>query len=211
MEKFKFGKIRSGRINFLKENNKDHVLIEKDGCVLLSAPHGVSQVRLGKPKAREIGSLSTALCLSELANCSLIAKTRNNFDDANFDRDCAYRKTLIGFLKKGKTKYLIDFHGLASKRDVDINLGVNLENNVKTDIEAFERLKKNLESGGFKIVVDNPFMASGRTISGAMKNLFENLWTIQIEINCAITNKPENFAKYKTLLGILLKWINSLK
>ena len=210
MEKFKFGRIKTNRLKFLKENNKDHVLIEREGCVLLSAPHGVSQVRLGKPKAREIGSLSTALCLSEFANCSLIAKTRNNFDDANFDRDCAYRKTLIAFLKQEKTKYLVDFHGLASSRDIDVNLGVNIENNIQTNIEAFERLKKSLETSGFKVVVDHPFMASGRTISGAMKNMFNSLWTIQIEINCAITNKPENFTKYKKLLGVLLKWINSL-
>ena len=66
------------RKNFLEVNkSKDNVLINGNNNILLSAPHGVSQVRLGKPKHSEIGSLTTALFLQKYSNCFLIArKTR---------------------------------------------------------------------------------------------------------------------------------------
>ena len=54
------------------------------------------------------------------------------------------------------------------------------------------------------------FMASANTISSAMKRKFPNIWTLQLEINCDITNKKENFQKYKKILVILEKWIKKL-
>ena len=54
-------------------------------------------------------------------------------------------------------------------------------------------------------------MGGSKTISGSTKEQFNDLWTIQIEINCKLTNKKENVYKLKELLYTLIQWINTLK
>lgn len=206
-----FKKIHNARINFIKKNKeKDHVVVEGKNSVLLSAPHGVAHVRLGRLKFKEIGSLATALWLKENTDCFLIAKTKNNGDDANFDENSIYKNIVRQLIKTHNIKYLIDIHGLAAKRECDINLGTHLGKNIENNLKAFDELQKRLERNGFRVCIDQPFMAGSKTISGAMKNENKGVWTLQIEINCAITNKVENFVKYGLLLDVLKDWIETL-
>lgn len=211
MERVSFGKIHNKRKEFLKENAKnDHKIIEGKKSVLISAPHGVNHVRLGKEKYREVGSLACAIELQKRTDCFLIAKTKNNGDDANFDPNCRYRKSIEKLVESGKIKYLIDFHGLGAKRECDINLGVHLGKNVESYPQMLEKLKSALIKNDFKVEIDNPFMGGSQTISGGMKNKYPSLWTLQVEINCAITNKVENFIKFERLLSVFEDWIKSL-
>lgn len=71
-----------------------------------------------------MGSLATALYLQKETNSFLIAKTKNNNDDANFDEKSEYKDTIYSLIETKGIKYVIDFHGLAAKRDCDINLGI---------------------------------------------------------------------------------------
>lgn len=206
-----FNNLHNTRKTFMLENkNKDHVVIKGNNNVVISAPHGVSQVRLGRLKFSEIGSVATALYLQEKTGSHLIAKTKNNNDDANFDEVSTYKKALINLIKTNNIKYVIDIHGLGAKREYDVNLGTHLGKNISSNVKAFNSLNGMLENSGFKVSVDQPFMGGANTISGSMKNLFPNIFTLQIEINCTITNHKENFEKYKTLLKILDYWIKSL-
>ncbi len=202
-----FNSVHKNRKDFASVNkNKDHVILEGKNNILLSAPHGVSQLRLGKLKFKEIGSLATALYLKNHSNCHLIAKTKNNGDDANFDETSSYKSDLGKIIKDKNIKYVLDIHGLAAKRECDINLGTHLGQNIKTDEKAFDVLLKNLTKINFKVSVDQPFMGGGNTISGFAANKF-GVWSLQIEINCEITNKKENFPKFQKLLETILDWI----
>lgn len=107
--------------------------------------------------------------------------------------------------------YLLDIHGLAAWRQCDINLGTHIGKNVETSPKLLDDLKDRLTKAGFVVWVDQPFMATSTAISSAAKNKYPNLWTLQIEINCGITNQPQNIAKYNKLLAVLTEWINSLK
>ena len=205
----KFNKIRNSLLN--KHKDKDHIVIKGLNNILISAPHGVSQVRLGKYKAPEIGSLSTAIYLQQQTNCFLIAKTQNNYDDANFDEDSLYKKTISSLIHKNDIKYILDFHGLAAHRDCDINLGTHLGQNIKNNPQLLNSLHEKLIENDFKVSIDQPFMGGSRTISGTMINKFNNIWTIQIEINCAITNRKENFDLNIKLLNTLIDWIKTIK
>lgn len=212
MKNINFDTLHNLRRSFMKENEAiDHKVVEGDNHILISAPHGVSQIRLGKLKFKEIGSLATALYLSEKTGSYLIAKTQNNNDDANFDTDCSYRKTLKKLISDKGIKYLIDFHGLSPKRDIDINLGIHFGKNIENNEALMTSLYNDLIMHGYTCTVDQPFMAGLRTVSGGMKEEFPHLWTIQIEINSAITNQPENFTKYSRLLSIIEDWINGIK
>ena len=212
MKQLSFDRLHLNRKKIIyTHKDQDHIVINGNNNILLSAPHGVSQIRLGKYKSREIGSLATALHLKNNSNCYLIAKTKNNNDDANFDEISQYKSSIEKLIKTNDIKYLIDLHGLSSNRDCDINLGIHLGKNIETNISVFNWLNNQLTNNGFLVKIDEPFMAGIRTISGYFKNKHPNIWTLQIEINCSITNKKENFSKFKTLLNILTEWINNLK
>ena len=209
--KFSFNKFHWNRKLFVQANKDlDHKLIKENSCVLLSAPHGVTQMRLGVMKFSEIGSLATAIYLQNATKSCLIAKTKNNNDDANFDEVSEYKKTIRSLIANNDIKYVIDFHGLGPRRECDINLGIHLGKNIETNKEIFNTLQRTLALYNFNVVIDQPFMAGGNTIAGSMKRVFPNIWTIQIEINSKLTNRKENFEKLKTLLSVLTEWINSL-
>lgn len=91
-----------------------------------------------------------------------------------------------------------------------MNLGIHLGQNIKTDEKIFMDLYNSLISHNFKTLIDKPFMAGGNTISGSMASKYPYIWAIQIEINCAITNKKENYDRYKSLLGVLENWLKSI-
>ena len=115
----------------------------------------------------------------------------------------------MDIIKKHNIKYFIDFHGLAQNRDCDINLGTHLGKNIETNIEAFNSLQNSLLVN-FSVIVDQPFMAGSKTLSGSIKNEFEDIFTIQIEVNCGITNRKQNFKKFKLLAETLEKWIQQI-
>ncbi len=209
MKKFSYNHTLLLRKKILSENSKhDHIFLCGQNNVLISAPHGVSQTRLGKHKVAEIGTIPLAALVASSTNSHALIKTKNNFDDANFDSDCMYRKSLAKIIKEKNIKYLIDFHGLAAHREMDINLGTNFGNNIKADEPVFKNLLSTLKKD-FKVVVDQPFMASETTISGHFSKEF-NIFTIQIEVNCKITNKKENIDSFNKLASLICDWINSL-
>lgn len=206
-----FNQLHNYRKQFIRTNkSKDHTILIGNNNVLISAPHGVSQVRLGKYKFCEIGSLATALYLQQKTNSYAIVKTKNNNDDANFDESSLYKNSIEKLIKEKDIKYIIDIHGLSAKRDCDINFGTHLGNNIKSNEKIFYDLYNALISNNFITKIDQPFMAGSKTISGSMANKYPRLWTLQIEINCTITNREENFDKYQILLKILTDWIYSI-
>ena len=72
-------------------------------------------------------------------------------------------------------------------------------------------LVKLLENNGLVVSVDQPFMAGVKTICSSIKKEFPEIWSLQIEINCAITNKKENFEKFKKLLFSLIDWFKFIE
>lgn len=205
-----FNKVHDERKRFIKENgDKSFAVREGKKCVLISAPHGVSQVRLGRPKFSEIGSLATALYVAEKTDSFLIAKTKNEFDDANFDEKCEYKDECYKLIRSHGIKYVIDFHGLSHKRGIDVNFGTHIGRNVEVNKRLFEDLKSKFEKE-FIVTIDQPFMGEARTIAGSCKNKFPDLWTLQVEIDCAITNKKEYEKKYFKLVEMLIEFINQI-
>jgi hypothetical protein len=206
-----FNSFRLLRFKFLEDNiGSDHAVILGTKKVLLSAPHGVTQTRLGKNKVAEIGTIPFSLILQKRCKTHLIVKTKNNFDDANYDENCEYRQEIKSLILDHNITHLIDFHGLASKRPMDINLGINLGHNIETNVSLFENLVKILKNEGFKVTIDNPFSGGKTTVSGWTKANFDNLWTLQVEINSKLTNRSENYDKLNRLLNVFERFINQI-
>lgn len=204
--KFSFDEFQNIRKNLLKENTANHIYFQTNSSVLISAPHGVTQLRLGKIKHAELGTIPTAVIMANATNANLIIKTKNNNDDANFDNDCEYRVRIDEAIRTQNIKYLIDFHGLAKHRTCDINIGINFGQNISKNIQMFNSLKNALESDDFIISIDEPFDAGPRTISGYFAKKY-GIWSVQIEINCSITNERKNIIKCNKLLNTLIDWL----
>ena len=211
MTKLTFNKFINSRKTFLTAyKNVDHKILTGTNNILISVPHCVQQVRLGKHKPQELGSLPIALFLQKQTNCFLIAKTKCNNDDVNFDENSSYKNSIRRLIKEHNIKFILDLHGLASFRECDINLGTHLGDNIKNDIELFNQLDNNLKNNGFQVSIDQPFMASAKTISSCMAKEFKHIWSLQIEINSKITNKKENFNLNYKLLEVLNEWITKI-
>ena len=210
----KFHKLHNERRLFLKKYcNEDHVVFTGENNILISAPHGVTQTRNNKLKVREPGSLSVALALYNKQKTFFIAKTKHNNDDANYDTVSPYRTDVKNLIKNNNIKYFLDFHGLAKWREMDVNLGSNYGDNTKTDPAALERLVNMLKNGGLTVEVDNPFKGIGKTLTRYVQKikLPQPIFSLQVEINCGITNEYQNNAKFVKLVNILNNWIETLK
>ncbi len=90
----------------------------KEGRIpfLVSAPHSVSQIRDGKWKIGEHRSGIVVEELQRLTGCYSIYKTKNNQEDANFDKKSSYRDAIINLVKKEKINYLLDIHIMSPNR-----------------------------------------------------------------------------------------------
>ncbi len=210
-ENFTFSGLNRDRLKFLKKNSQnDHGVIIGNNKVLISCPHSVPQVRLGKFKVKETGSFCLALALQSLTNSHLIAKTKNNGDDANFDQVSDYKDEIDKIIHDNNIKYVLDFHGLAAFRTCDVNLGVNFGKNIDVCPEAFDSLVNALQKNKFIVSVDQPFAGGGNTIAGSVKTKHPKLFSMQIEINSRITNFAQNFDKMKILIKIFKEWTNGL-
>ena len=204
-------KVKKERQAFLKKNKKkDFVVVKGEGQVILSAPHGVEQLRLGKKKYGEPGSLALALQVQKKTGVHLFAKTSNKGDDANFDVVSPYKEALKRYIKENGIKFLIDFHSLAAKRRVDVNFGVNWGRNIQNDEKLFDIMQDRFKESGFGVSVDNPFAGGSKTVAG---NVAEdcNIWTIQLEINSKYINNKK-FAEYlKKIIDILSGIVEFMK
>lgn len=202
-----YRKYMSNYKNIVKKNkDKEIIYIKGNNKVLISVPHGISQIRLGRYKASEKSTVPFAIELANRTNSNLIIKNKNYNDDANFDEKSRYKDKIMEEIDN--YKYIIDIHGLSAKRNMDINLGTNIGNNIYRNPVIFDDLLQLLKDNGFIFTIDQPFKGGGTTISGTFSNY---VWTLQIEINKKITAYKENKEKLSLLIDGFEKWINNIK
>lgn len=103
--------------------------------------------------------VGTCFILQKSTGSYLIAKTKNNNDDANFDDVSTYKYDVRKLIESAGIKYVIDLHGLGAHHDCELNLGTHLGNNIKSDIKNFDLLCDLLAEHRFSFRVEQPFMA----------------------------------------------------
>ncbi|MCL2177060.1 MAG: hypothetical protein FWB72_03850 [Firmicutes bacterium] len=169
--------------------HKDETYIIENAAsnVLISAPHFVRQVRLGRIKSAEPTTGSLAIILNELTNCNVIIKVANESNDANFDERSVYKTKMRQLIKKHNITKILDLHSLAEGRDEIVNVGIYHGSLLQTPEKEkkFDTLMHHFKTNGLDVRVDNPFAASPRTLTyyfGRDKKLF----VTQIESNTKI-------------------------
>ncbi len=170
----------------INENEKSFELLEgrERKNVMFSCPHAVSQTRKGKNKLADINTGPLGMALHSLGYTVLI-KTKNCNDDANYDKKSEYKEFLKNYIKKNNIKYLIDLHGMSKKRSVLISLGTLFGHNSNASLELTNQFIKIANKNNINvdaIRIDFPFSASKTTVSSYIKRK-NKIETLQIEIN----------------------------
>ena len=150
---------------------------------IISTPHSVLQTREGKEKLAEPYTGVIAKLLNSYYGYSILCKTKNCDDDANYDEKSSYKEFLYNYCKKYKPILVIDLHGLSKKRECTINLGTNYGQTLFDDTELLGDIIQSFRNIGIsKITTDHPFDSSGKTIAGWISSKTKQK-AIQIEIN----------------------------
>ncbi len=174
--------------------------------ILLSAPHAVSQTRNGNIKSAEAKTFNLIQTVADLTGASLIAKTCNDGDDANFDYNSNYRNKIASMLETKQVKYIIDVHCLKSERSQQINIGTNNGFNVVGNFSLLERIQQLFKNNNLTTTIDYPFVASSRTIAGFFSKTY-NVFTLQIEINSGLFDTDKQLLN---LINAFTQIVNSI-
>lgn len=177
-----------------KQDAKSFILLNGEiGDVIFSCPHAVGQIRKGKAKLADINTGPLGFALNSLGYTVLI-KTKNCNDDANYDLKAPYKVFLSDYVKKKNIKYLIDLHGMSKKRNVLICLGTSFGCYSDKSLELTNQFIKIAKENGLnaeQIGIDFPFFGGKRRTVSADINRRNKIETLQIEINSRIYEDKE--------------------
>ena len=181
------------------QNGTDNSFEYEEGYIkniIISAPHSAPQTRNGKIKLPESFTGVIAKILNKYFGYSIIYKTKNCDDDANYDENSSYKDFLIEQYKKQKPFIVLDLHGLSKNRDVQINIGTGYGFSPFDDSEIVTEFIYKLKKYKItKVVTDHPFAANNRTITHCLP-ILANTRAMQIEINYGfLYNNPKNISK----------------
>lgn len=181
-------------------------IFEGKSHVMLSAPHFAEQTRNNETKYSEpsSGLLAVASCFS--TQCHSIVKMKNCGDDANFDKNCAYKSALVEYVKKKQISVLFDLHQMSPKRDTLICLGTGyganmfgFNNIVAMAVKYFLNIGVNL------ISINDPFAASyENTVSSTVAREC-GIPCMQIEINTRLLSEEYDDECFNSVLSVINK------
>lgn len=177
----------------------------KNLSIMISAPHSVSQYRNGKIKVAEKRTGIIVLLLKEMLDLSVIYKTKNKKDDANFDDKNEYRDTLVEYIKENKVKCLLDFHIAGSKRPFHLEIGTGQGKNIHGRDDLKEEIINSLGEKYERITVDEFFPAKNPNTVSATIAREVGIPAFQIEINWKIIENYDKMLDLIKCFGEILK------
>lgn len=188
-------------------------VIDGKNKILLSAPHSVLHMRENSIRPKET---KTGVIVRTLANKYKvygIYKLKNEFNDANWDKDCKYKLKVAQIVNKEKIKALIDVHGMAAHRQQDICIGINGGKNICGYDNVVEDMVIIFKKYGFKnVTIDEPFSAKYEYCVSNYISRACNILTFQIEINLKYRSaKYKEYTRYQKIISSLVEIIDLLE
>lgn len=178
--------IESYFINELEKELIGHKIEGGKNQIILTAPHSVSQIREGLSKKGEFRTGLIVKELKRLTDCHIAYKTRNNNDDANYDKECLFKKELISYIKTNNIKLLLDFHISSPEREFEIDIGTGHLRNIQERDDILLCLYKQLNNLYNDVRMDDTFTAANPYTVSAFLSRALCIPSIQIEINWKI-------------------------
>ncbi len=197
--------------------DKPFLIEEGKGCIMLSAPHAVNQLRNGNIKAADRYTGAIALYLHELTGCHLIYSARYFGGDPNYDpvEQNEYQRALKAYIESNDIRFLIDLHGAAESREYAIEIGTAPKTNERGEIVGdidpslhqykfiAELIKNHFEARFTKLWEDKCYVWKNRIFNAGSQNTVTKYITentnaagVQLEINRVYRklDEPERIA-----------------
>lgn len=202
MKKHEYEEIENYFINELYSNSSGHMIEKGENSIILTAPHSASQVREGSPKTGEYRTGLIVKKIREMTNCHIAYKTKNNNDDANYDKVCIFKTDVASYIKEHNIKLALDFHLAKPEREFSIDIGTGHGVNTHGRDDIVKLLARKLSLSYKDVRIDDTFAGTyPYTVSATLSRMLL-IPAIQIEINWNIVSdydKTEkliyNFAK----------------
>lgn len=196
---------------FLKNHKASYEILTGTCPVMISAPHSVSQTRNGKRKPAEPYTGALAKMLHNELSCSVIYKTRNLKDDANYDKNSPYKNDLAKYVQQNGIKYVIDLHQLSDSRNVMIDIGTNCMKNLNNNLEPLNIILEAFSKRNLGILqIDEPFAASGEYTVSAFISSSCDIPCVQLEINSGLLRPAFFNIKVRKVYEALVEIIQNL-
>lgn len=196
---------------FLKNHKASYEILTGTCPVMISAPHSVFQTRNGKRKPAEPYTGALAKMLHNELSCSVICKTRNLKDDANYDKNSPYKNDLAKYVQQNRIKYVIDLHQLSDSRNVMIDIGTNCMKNLNNNLEPLNIILEAFSKRNLGILqIDEPFAASGEYTVSAFISSSCDIPCVQLEINSGLLRPAFFNIKVRKVYEALVEIIQNL-
>lgn len=196
---------------FLKNHKASYEILTGTCPVMISAPHSVSQTRNGKRKPAEPYTGALAKMLHNELSCSVIYKTRNLKDDANYDKNSPYKNDLAEYVQQNGIKCVIDLHQLSDSRNVMIDIGTNRMKNLYNDLKLLNIILEAFSKRNLGILqIDEPFAASGEYTVSAFISSSCRIPCVQLEINSGLLRPAFFNIKVRKVYEALVEIIQNL-
>lgn len=179
--------------------------------VMVSAPHSVSQYRMGSIKQAEYRTGPLAIMLHSYTGCHAIYKTKNVQDDANFDDLSLYRDTLVEYIRSHQIQYLIDLHVMSPLRDHLIDLGTGRGKNIQSNFGLVSRIADVFSANSVQqVAVDKMFTAGLENTVSATVAREADIFALQIEMNWRLLNLSSGTRNQLNVLQSLVQIVDYL-
>ncbi|WP_078430206.1 hypothetical protein [Alkalihalobacterium alkalinitrilicum] len=184
------------------------IFLEGTGATLVSAPHSVPQIREGLEKRAEYLTGVLTHFLHERTGCHAAYKTKNNQDDANYDKTNPYKDMLREKVEHHEIRYVLDLHIMSDQRPHSFDIGTGRGRNIQHQIELGETIQAFFLKHQFENVkIDHIFTAGfAHTVSSTIARTC-GIAAIQIEINWRFLKLERNATDFYRILDCLTEII----
>ncbi|WP_209121991.1 hypothetical protein [Alkalihalobacillus sp. BA299] len=182
-----------------------------NGHTLISAPHSVPQLREGKEKRAEYLTGVLTHFLHERTGCYGAYKTKNNQDDANYDKVNPYKDMLVEKVKHHHIQYVLDLHIMSDQRPHSIDIGTGRGRNIQQQLELSERIQAIFLNHQFEnVLIDHIFTAGfAHTVSSTVSREC-GIIAFQLEINWRFLQSETDATDFNRILDALTEIVHYL-
>lgn len=179
--------------------------------IIVSAPHSVRHWREGSARPAESLTGVIVHLLHRKLDCFGIAKTKDNHDDANYDRVHPYKDAIVSLVAEYGIRYLFDLHIMNDSHRALVELGTGGGANIG-DASWLPSLISGVfqKHGASEVVIDQYFSAADPGTVSAFIAQTSKISCVQLEINWRLLNPDSPQRRFRETVETLFEILTAV-